>query len=60
VVFTGGDPLRCPDIAELVAYGTRVGLVVSLTPSGTAPATAEKLGALRWSGSAPSSGPCSS
>src|SRR4026209_565840 len=44
VVFTGGDPLRCPDIAELVAYGTRIGLVVSLTPSGTAAATAEKLG----------------
>ena len=34
LVFTGGDPLRRPDIAELVAYGTRIGLVVSLTPSG--------------------------
>jgi radical SAM protein len=50
VVFTGGDPLRRPDIAELVAYGTRIGLVVSLTPSGTAAATAEKLGALRDAG----------
>ncbi|HEX7215392.1 MAG TPA: TIGR04053 family radical SAM/SPASM domain-containing protein [Methylomirabilota bacterium] len=50
VVFTGGDPLRRPDVAELVAYGTRIGLVVSLTPSGTAAATAEKLGALRDAG----------
>jgi radical SAM protein len=50
VVFTGGDPLRRSDIAELVAYGTRIGLVVSLTPSGTAAATAEKLGALRDAG----------
>ncbi len=50
VVFTGGDPLRRPDIAELVAYGTRIGLVVSLTPSGTAAATEEKLRALRHAG----------
>ncbi len=50
VVFTGGDPLRRPDIAELVAYGTRIGLVVSLTPSGTAAATAEKLRALKDAG----------
>jgi MoaA/NifB/PqqE/SkfB family radical SAM enzyme len=50
VVFTGGDPLRRPDIAELVAYGTRIGLVVSLTPSGTAAATEEKLRALKHAG----------
>ena len=50
VVFTGGDPLRRPDIAELVAYGNRVGLVVSLTPSGTGAATEAKLRALRDAG----------
>lgn len=50
VVFTGGDPLRRPDIAELVAHGTRAGLVVSLTPSGTAAVTEEKLRALQQAG----------
>ncbi len=50
VVFTGGDPLRRPDLPELVAYGTRIGLVVSLTPSGTAAATEQKLRALRDAG----------
>ena len=50
VVLTGGDPLRRPDIAELVAHGTRAGLVVSLTPSGTAAVTEEKLRALQQAG----------
>ncbi len=50
VVFTGGDPLRRPDITELVAHGTRTGLVVSLTPSGTAAATEDKLRALKDAG----------
>jgi radical SAM protein len=50
VVFTGGDPLRRPDIAELVAHGTRRGLAVSLTPSGTAAVTRDKLGALKRAG----------
>ena len=50
VVLTGGDPLRRPDLAELVAHGTRIGLVVSLTPSGTAAATEEKLRGLRDAG----------
>ncbi len=50
VVLTGGDPLRRPDVAELVAHGTRVGLTMSLTPSGTGAATAERLRALRYAG----------
>lgn len=50
VVLTGGDPLRRPDIVALVAHGTRQGLSVSLTPSGTAAVTAEKLRALREAG----------
>jgi radical SAM protein with 4Fe4S-binding SPASM domain len=50
VVFTGGDPLRRPDITGLVAHGHQRGLVVSLTPSGTAAATDDKLRALRAAG----------
>lgn len=50
VVLTGGDPLRRPDVAELVTHGTGLGLTVSLTPSGTGAATAERLRALRDAG----------
>jgi len=50
VVFTGGDPLRRPDIAELVAYGRNIGLGVSLTPSGTGAATVDRLRGLRQAG----------
>ncbi|MHB9286180.1 TIGR04053 family radical SAM/SPASM domain-containing protein [Halobacteriales archaeon Cl-PHB] len=35
VVFSGGDPVKRPDLLELVAYGTDIGLNVTLTPSGT-------------------------
>src|SRR5690349_24286927 len=34
-VLTGGDPMRRPDLAQLVRYATRAGLTVALTPSGT-------------------------
>jgi radical SAM protein len=47
LVLTGGDPLRRPDILDLVAHGTGRGLAVSLTPSGTAAVKAETLRALR-------------
>jgi radical SAM protein len=50
VVLTGGDPLRRPDIADLVAHGTRRGLSMSLTPSATGAATAARLAALRDAG----------
>jgi radical SAM protein len=50
LVLTGGDPLRRPDIAALVAHGTRIGVPVSLTPSGTAAVTLEKLSALKDAG----------
>ena len=50
MVLTGGDPLRRPDIVALVAHGTRIGLSVSLTPSGTAAVTMDKLRALRDAG----------
>jgi len=35
-VLTGGDPMRRPDLAELVGYASDAGLTVALTPSGTA------------------------
>jgi MoaA/NifB/PqqE/SkfB family radical SAM enzyme len=50
VVFTGGDPMRRPDVTELVAHGTRRGLVMSLTPSGTATVTEDRLRALKDAG----------
>jgi radical SAM protein len=49
-VLTGGDPLRRDDIAALVAHGRQVGVPVSLTPSGTAAVTAERLRALQEAG----------
>ena len=36
VVLTGGDPFERPDLAELVAHGTSLGLSVALSPSVTA------------------------
>jgi radical SAM protein len=50
LVLTGGDPFRRPDLEALVAYGTRRGITVSVTPSGTAAVTEERLRALRDAG----------
>ncbi len=50
LVLTGGDPLRRPDIVDLVAHARRRGVTVSLTPSGTALVTEEKLRALSDAG----------
>src|SRR5215469_11835085 len=49
-VLTGGDPMRRPDLAELVGYATDVGLTVALTPSGTAAATKARLSELKDAG----------
>mgnify|MGYP001825500647 FL=1 len=35
LVLTGGDPLKRPDIAELIAYGRSLPIHVSITPSTT-------------------------
>ena len=35
LVITGGDPLRRPDLFELIAYGKSLGLSISVTPAGT-------------------------
>jgi len=49
-VLTGGDPMRRPDLADLVRYASDVGLTVALTPSGTAAATHKRLAELRDAG----------
>src|SRR5262245_29042528 len=43
LVLTGGDPMRRPDLTELVRYASNVGLTVAMTPSGTAAATRDRL-----------------
>ncbi|WP_226022628.1 TIGR04053 family radical SAM/SPASM domain-containing protein [Halomicrobium salinisoli] len=35
VVLSGGDPMKRPDLVELVDHGTDAGLSMTLTPSGT-------------------------
>lgn len=49
-VMTGGDPMRRPDLAELVRYAAAAGLTVALTPSGTAAATPARLAELQQAG----------
>ncbi len=50
LVFTGGDPLRRPDVYELVSAGTERGLRVALTPSGTAAVRRPQLNRLQAAG----------
>ncbi len=50
LVFTGGDPLRRPDVFDLVAAAAERGLRVALTPSGTAAARREKIVRLKAAG----------
>ncbi|MBI3315979.1 MAG: TIGR04053 family radical SAM/SPASM domain-containing protein [Candidatus Omnitrophica bacterium] len=50
VVLTGGDPMRRPDILEIVEYGTRQGLRMAVTPSATAEMTPDKIRRLKEKG----------
>ncbi|WP_251343622.1 TIGR04053 family radical SAM/SPASM domain-containing protein [Haloplanus halophilus] len=50
VVLSGGDPLARDDTVELVEYGTDRGLLMTLTPSGTASLTPERVDALADAG----------
>ena len=43
VVLTGGDPFERPDLPELVAHGTKLGLSMALSPSVTDRLTKEVL-----------------
>ncbi len=49
-IITGGDCFERPDLAELAAYGTRLGLHVALSPSGTDKLTKEALAELQQVG----------
>jgi len=49
-VLTGGDPMRRPDLADLVRYAVGKRMIVALTPSGTAAATRERLRQLKDAG----------
>lgn len=49
-VLTGGDPLKRPDIYDLVSYGTRRGVRMSMTPSATPLLTHAAIARLRQCG----------
>ena len=50
VVLSGGDPLARDDTVELVEYGADRGLLMTLTPSGTASLTPDRVSALADAG----------
>lgn len=50
LVLTGGDPLKRPDVCDLVEHGVELGLEVAMTPSATPLVTAEALRRLRGAG----------
>ncbi len=50
VVFTGGDPLKRPDVFDLVRYGTSLGLQMTMTPSATPLLTEEAVLRLKQAG----------
>lgn len=50
LIFTGGDPMMRPDLFELIAYATGLGLRCSLTPTATKLPTREKLAMAREAG----------
>lgn len=35
IILTGGDPMKRPDLFDLIGYGRQIGLPVSITPSTT-------------------------
>lgn len=50
MVFTGGDPLKRSDLLPLIEEAQRLGIGVSLAPSGTTLLTREAIGRLRAAG----------
>ncbi|MCU4975665.1 TIGR04053 family radical SAM/SPASM domain-containing protein [Halobacteria archaeon AArc-m2/3/4] len=50
VVLSGGDPLVREDVAELIAYGTKLGLRMTITPSGTRSLTRTRIDELSDAG----------
>jgi len=50
MVFTGGDPLKRPDLFDLARYSVKIGLRTNVTPSATPLLTAEAIEAFKASG----------
>ncbi len=50
VVLSGGDPLKRPDLPELIRHGTDLGLRMATIPAATARITPEALAALKQAG----------
>ena len=50
LILTGGDPMRRPDLIELIAYATERGVQCTITPAGTPLASEARLRAARDAG----------
>jgi len=50
MVFTGGDPLKRPDLYDLIGYSVGLGLRSNVTPSATPKLTAEAIDRFKASG----------
>jgi radical SAM protein len=50
VILTGGDPMKRPDLLELIAHGRRMGLRMAVTPSPTPLMTREAVHAMKEAG----------
>lgn len=50
LILTGGDPLRRPDVIDLIAHATGHGIPVTLTPAGTPLASYNRLAAAKEAG----------
>ena len=50
MVFTGGDPLKRPDLYELIRYSVAIGLRTNVTPSATPLLTAEAIANFKKAG----------
>jgi radical SAM protein len=50
MVFTGGDPLKRPDLFDLIRYAVKIGLRTNVTPSATPLLTAEAIDGFKAAG----------
>jgi len=50
MVFTGGDPLKRPDLYDLIRYSVSIGLRTNVTPSATPLLTAEAIDGFKAAG----------
>jgi len=50
LVLTGGDPLKRPDVFELIAYGRSIGVPIAITPAVTPLLTEEVVRRLKTAG----------